>query len=90
MHSFVHGRRLEVIPSKRANGTVLVRCEVEEVDVLGSFVAKVVVLSVIGDQRDGSGSRGTRRLVENHGGGSCTHVVVELDGTNVLEGSRGK
>ena len=53
-------------------------------------VEKVVVLSVIGDQRGGSGSRGTRCLDENHGGGSCAHVVVELDGTNVLEGSRGK
>ena len=44
------------------------------------------MLSVIGDS---SGSRGTQRLVENHGNGNCTHVVVELDGTNVLEGSRG-
>ena len=44
MHSFVHGRRLGVIPSKCANGTVLVQCKVEEVDVLGTF---------------GSGSRGT-------------------------------
>ena len=55
--------------------------------VLGVFV--VVVLSFICDHRDGSGSKGTRYLVKNHGGGSCTHVVVELDGTNVLEGSRG-
>ena len=31
--AFVHGRRLGVIPSKCANGTVLVRCQVEEVDV---------------------------------------------------------
>ena len=57
--------------------------------VLAIVVVEVVVLSFICDHRDGSGSRGTRRLVENHGGGSCTHVVVELDGTNVLEGSRG-
>ena len=52
-------------------------------------VVEVVVLSFIGDHRSGSGSRGSRRLVENHGGGSRTHVVVELDGTNVLEGNRG-
>ena len=44
MHSSVHGRRLEVIPSKRANGAVLVRCKVEEVDVLGTFIVEVVVL----------------------------------------------
>ena len=59
MHSFVHGRRLEVIPSKRANGTVV---EVEVHDVLSKITAAV----------------------------DCTHVVVELDGTNVLEGSSGK
>ena len=47
-------------------------------------------LSFIGDPWYGSEGRGTRCLVENHGGGSCTHVVVELDGTNVLEGSRWK
>ena len=57
--------------------------------VLATVVVEVVVLSFICDHRDGSGSRDTRRLVENHGGGSCTHVVVELDGTNVLEGSHG-
>ena len=55
--AFVHGRRLEVIPSKRASGTVLVRCKVEEVDVLGTFVVEV------GVHDDG---RGTRDL----GGGS--------------------
>ena len=38
------------------SGADRVRCGVGEVDVLGMF---------------GSGSRGTRRLVENHGGGSC-------------------
>ena len=37
-------------------GAVRVRSGVGEVDVLGTF---------------GSGSRGTRRLVKNHGGGSC-------------------
>jgi hypothetical protein len=42
MHSFTGGR-LEVIPSKRANGTVRVRCKVEEVDVLRTFVVEVVV-----------------------------------------------
>ena len=71
---------------------------VKEVGVLGTVVVEVVVhmsywevvvLSVMGDHRDGSGSRGTRRLVKNHGGSSCTHVVVDLDGTNVLKGSRG-
>ena len=36
MHAFVHERRLGVIPSKRANGTILVRCKVEEVVVLVS------------------------------------------------------
>ena len=41
-------------------------------------VVEVVVLSFIGDHRSGSGSRGSRRLVENHGGGSRTHVVEEL------------
>ena len=71
-------------------GAVRIRCGVGEVDVLGTSVVEVVVLSAIGDQWDGSGSRGTRRLVKNHGGGSCTPVVVKLDGTNVLEGSRGK
>ena len=38
--------------------------------VLATVVGEAVVLSFIGDHRDGSGSRGTRRLVENHGGGS--------------------
>ena len=42
--AFVHGRRLEVIPSKRASGTVLVRCKVEEEDVLATAVVEVVVL----------------------------------------------
>jgi len=32
-----------VIPLKRANGTILVRCKVEELDVFGTFVAEVVV-----------------------------------------------
>ena len=32
--AFVQGRRLGVIPSKHASGAVLVRCKVEEVDVL--------------------------------------------------------
>ena len=45
MHSFVHGRRLEIIPSKHANGTVLVWYKVEEVDVLGTFIVEVVVLA---------------------------------------------
>ena len=55
--AFVHGRRLGVIPSKCANGKVLVWCQVEEVDVLGTFVVEV------GVHDDG---RGTRDL----GGGS--------------------
>ena len=74
MHSFT-GIVSIVIPSRCANGTALVRCQVEEVD----------VLSFICDHRDGSRNRGTRHFVKNHGGGSFTHVVVELDGTNVLE-----
>ena len=49
--AYVHGRRLGVIPSKCANGTILVRCQVEEVDVLGTFVVEV------GVHDDGSGSR---------------------------------
>ena len=43
-----------VIPSKHANGTIRVRCNVEEVDVPGTVVVEVVVLSVLGD---GSSSR---------------------------------
>ena len=58
MHPFTGGR-LGVIPSKRANGTVLVRCKVEEVGVLGTFVVEV------GVHDDG---RGTHDL----GGGSCS------------------
>ena len=50
MHSFTRGR-LGVIPSKCANGTVLVRCQVEEVDVLGTFVVEV------GVHDDGRGTR---------------------------------
>ena len=56
MHSFTGGC-LGVIPSKRAIGTVLIRCKVEEVDVLGTLVVEV------GVHDDG---RGTRDL----GGGS--------------------
>ena len=56
MQTFSDGR-LGVIPSKCANGTVLVRCQVEEVDVLETFVVEV------GVHDDG---RGTRYL----GGGS--------------------
>ena len=50
MQAFSDGR-LEVIPSKRAKGTVLVRCKVEEVDVLGTFVVEVVI------HGDGSSTR---------------------------------
>ena len=52
-HAFVRERHLRVIPSKRANETVRVRCNVEEVDVLVATVVEVVVLSVLGD---GSGT----------------------------------
>lgn len=54
-HAFVHGRRLEVIPLKRASGTVLVWCEVEEVDVLVTVVVEVVILAC--SRVDGRGSR---------------------------------
>ena len=53
--AFVHGRRLEVIPLKRASGTVLVRCKVEEVDVLTTTVVEVVILAH--SRVDGRGSR---------------------------------
>ena len=46
---------LSVIPSERANGTVLVRCKVEEVDVLATIVVEVVVLAR--SRVDGRGSR---------------------------------
>ena len=54
-HAFVQGRRLGVIPLKRANGIVLVRCKVEEVDVLATAVVEVVVLAR--SRVDGRGSR---------------------------------
>ena len=53
--SILHGHRLEVIPSKRASGTVLVRCKVEEVDVLVTAVVEVIVLAR--SRVDGIGSR---------------------------------
>ena len=56
MQTFSDGR-LGVIPSKCANRTVLVRCQVEEVVVLETFIVEV---GVHGDDR------GTRDL----GGGS--------------------
>ena len=62
--AFVHGRRLEVIPSKRASGTVLVRCKVEEVDVLETVVVEVVVLA-----RSRVDGRGSRDLGD--GSGTC-------------------
>ena len=61
--AFVHGRRLEVIPSKHASGTVLVRCTIEEVYVLATATVEVVVLA-----RSRVDGRGTRDL----GGGSGT------------------
>ena len=61
--AFVHGCRLKVIPSKRASGTVLVRCTVEEVDVLATAVVEVVVLA-----RSRVGGRSSRDL----GDSSCT------------------
>ena len=54
MHSFT-GIVPTVIPSKRASGTVLVRCKVEEVDVLATAVVEVVVLAC--SRVDGRGSR---------------------------------
>ena len=36
-----------VIPSKRANGTVLIRCQVEEVDILGTSVVEVEVHNIL-------------------------------------------
>ena len=62
--AFVHGRRLEVIPSKHASGTVLVRCKVEEVDVLATAVVEVVVLAC-----SRVGGRGSRNLGD--GSGTC-------------------
>ena len=64
MHSFT-GIVPTVIPSKRASGIVLVRCKVEEVDVLAMAVVEVVVLAtavvevvVLACSRvDGRGSR---------------------------------
>ena len=56
-HAYGPRRCLGVIPSRRAIGTVLVQCKVEEVDVLGTFEVEV------GVHDDG---RGTRDL----GGGS--------------------
>ena len=98
MHSVMSGRHLRIIPLKRAFrggskssrevvvhvATVVVHIVVEvvvhvatvvEVDVHGSSWEVVVLVAVV--------------EVVVHGHGSCTHVVVELDGTNVLEGSRG-
>ena len=63
MHSFM-GSRLRVIPSKRASGTVLVRCKVEEVDVLATTVVKVVVLA-----RSRVDGRGSHDLGD--GSGTC-------------------
>ena len=60
MHSFT-GDCLGVIPSKRAKGTVLVRCKVEEVDVLETFVVEVII------HGDGSCTRGF-----NHGSSRTT------------------
>ena len=92
------GGHLGVIPSKRAfrggskssrevvvhMAMVVVHIVVEvvvhvatvvEVDVHGSSWEVVVLVAVV--------------EVVVHGDGSCTHVVVELDGANVLHGSRG-
>ena len=71
----MHGHHLGVIPSKCANGTILVRCQVEEVYVLRTVVVEVEVDDL---------------LSKIMAAVDCTHVVVELDGTKVLEGSRGK
>ena len=38
-------------------------------------IVEVVVLSFISDHQDGSRNRGTRRLVENHGGDICTRSM---------------
>ena len=61
MHSFT-GSRLGVIPSKRASGTVLVQCKVEEVAVLTTSVVEVVVLA-----RSRVGGRGSRDLGDRSG-----------------------
>ena len=55
LQAFAQGRRLGVIPSKRASRTVLIRCKVEEVDVLATAVVEVVVLAC--SRVDGRGSR---------------------------------
>ncbi|EMS59158.1 hypothetical protein TRIUR3_25746 [Triticum urartu] len=70
-HAFIRGHHLGVIPSKRANETVRVRCNVEEVDVHGALW-EVVVLSVIGDHRDGSGSTGSASEDKQEHGGATT------------------
>ena len=62
-HSYTGGQ-LGVIPSKRASGTVLVRCKVEEVDVLATAVVEVVVLA-----RSRVDGRGSRDLGD--GSGTC-------------------
>ena len=74
MHSFIHGHRLEVIPSKRANGAVV---EVGVHDVLSKITAAVVVPMLSSDlmepmsSRVVVGSSRTRELV-----GSTATVVV--------------
>ena len=62
--AFNHGRRLEVIPSKRASGTVRVRWDVVEVGVLTMAVVEVDVLA-----RSRVDGRGYRDLGE--GSGTC-------------------
>ena len=47
MHSFVHGRRLGVIPSKRAKRDGSGSVQVEEVDVLGALWKVVVHATVV-------------------------------------------
>ena len=65
------GDQLGVIPSKRSNGTVRVRCNVEEVDVL-AMVVEVVV------HDDGSGSSGSCFVdVRGHGEEFDVHGVFE-------------
>ena len=76
--AFVHGRRLGVIPSKRAFiGTDQVRRGEGEVDVLGTFVVEVVVLSC--SRVDGRGSRNL-----GDGSGTCLSIVEHHDPERVL------
>ena len=72
------GRRLGVIPSRRAIGTVLVQCKVEEVYVLGTVIvvhcdgsctcgiATVVVQGIVGSSRSCKLVGSTMTVVEPH------------------------